>query len=349
MNVLRSALGTRYGPTLIEHALALSNVSPGETDFTHLLAPDSGSLKSLVAAFQKSDDILQLKDNVSTLKGYILANVDAYDQIIFEEFHPFLPAYYVEGEKTKTLIFDSFDEAVDEFYSKVEAQKLMQKAKQAEQHALKKLETVKQNSENQVKSLQFSQEKKELMALAIESNLELVDNAIKTICSFVASGMNWDDLEDLVKEEQATGNSLALAIVGLKLKQGIISISLSDPRHVEEDDGDFDGDSIQSEDEEEPAGKVAKATHTALIVDVDINCNAWQNARSYYDAKKLAVVKGQKTIQASVKAVEQAEKKIMATLEKTEKKAPTITKYRTPYWFEKYLWFLSSGTVGQLI
>ena len=59
----------------------------------------------------------------------------------------------------------------------------------------------------------------------------------------------------------------------------------------------------------------------------------------------MAVEKGKKTIEASVKQLEIAEKKILATLEKKEASVPTITKYRPPNWFEKFLWFISSGTI----
>jgi predicted ribosome quality control (RQC) complex YloA/Tae2 family protein len=55
------------------------------------------------------------------------------------------------------------------------------------------------------------------------------------------------------------------------------------------------------------------------------------------------VEKGKKTIEASHRQLEIAEKKILASLEKVEAKAPTIAKYRSPYWFEKFLWFISSG------
>jgi hypothetical protein len=63
------------------------------------------------------------------------------------------------------------------------------KAKQAELQAEKKLQAVKDSSLNLIKNLQISQQEKELHALAIECNIDLVDSAIKTICSFVASGM----------------------------------------------------------------------------------------------------------------------------------------------------------------
>jgi predicted ribosome quality control (RQC) complex YloA/Tae2 family protein len=62
-------------------------------------------------------------------------------------------------------------------------------------------------------------------------------------------------------------------------------------------------------------------------------------------AKKVAIEKGKKTLEASVRQLEIAEKKILASLEKKEANVPTITRYRPPYWFEKFLWFISSGMI----
>ncbi|KAJ3359362.1 hypothetical protein HDU91_004953 [Kappamyces sp. JEL0680] len=335
--VLRGALGTRYGPTLIDHAIALAGVDGDTQDFGGFLANhgNNSDMDALLAAFSESDDILEAKDPALLAQGYILASVQNETQVSFEEFHPFLPAYFKEGPAQKVLAFKSFDEAVDEFYSKIESQRLLAKAQQAEAHAMKKLEAVKENSQAQIRNFELSQEKKQILAWAIESNLEVVENAIKTICSFVASGMDWGDLEQLVKDEQEAGNPLALTIVGLRLQEGLISLSLPDPAYDIPDDSDSDSDSNDGTTME---GR----DRPRVVVDVDIYSTAWQNARSLYDAKKLAIAKGQKTIEATVKAVEVAEKKILSALEKSEKKAPTIVRYRPPFWFEKFLWFLSS-------
>ena len=283
-NVLRSAFSLRYGPALVDHAIALSQLSPELTNFASIT---DAALLSLLEGFNASDDILQLS---TAQKGYIMAIPYSHqanstqNDYVFDEFHTFKPAYF-KMEANQLLEFDSFDRAVDEFYSKIESQRLQQKARQAEAHAIKKLESVKENSASQIRNFEISQQQKEKMALAIEMNLEMVDSAIKTICSFVASGMDWGDLSALVKEEQEKGNLLALIIKGLKLEVGMITLTLPNPDSMNEesDDSDFNGDSTDEEIEnlETPLAPTRKTPLKKVVVDVNIYESAYSNARSY--------------------------------------------------------------------
>lgn len=283
-NVLRSALGLRYGPALVDHAIALSQIPPDWSDF-HGINDDI--FDSLLKGFRASDDILKV---AIPQKGYIMAT-GCQSDYVFDEFHPFKPAYINQNNtninQTAVLEFDSFDRAVDEFYSKIESQKFEQKAKQAEAHAIKKLESVKENSATQIRNFHISQQEKEMIALAIELNLEIVDQAIKTICSFVASGMDWGDLGNLVKEEQEKGNPLARIITRLKLEVGMISLSLPHPdwsmNDNQSDGSDFSGDSTDEEIEkaETPLAPSQAKPSQIVVVDVNIYESAYSNARSY--------------------------------------------------------------------
>ena len=334
-NVLRTGLGLRYGPALVDHAIALSSASPDLTDFTQLLQQErigaeeeagnnddpsnfvySADFESLLLGFKASDDILASYQNSSLgdqSKGYIMTALfqpppkktagksdnepENEEQVvsveyIFDEFHPFKPAYFQETESSQILEFSSFVRAVDEFYSKIESQKLQQRARQAQTHALKKLEQVKENSATQIQNFILSQEEKEICAFAIEMNLSVVDAAIQTICGFVASGMDWGDLEELVREEREKGNPLALLIKSLKLDVGVIRLSLPHPNFVEQEDedSDFTGDSTDEDGEDrdkeakkkkkKPSSSSRKETKTVLL-DVNIYETAYSNARSY--------------------------------------------------------------------
>lgn len=334
-NVLRTGLGLRYGPALVDHAIALSNASPDLTDFTQLLQQErigaeeegannddpsnfvySADFESLLLGFKASDEILASYQKSSLgdeIKGYIMTAMfqpppkkaagksdnepDNEEQVvsveyIFDEFHPFKPAYFQETESSQILEFSSFDRAVDEFYSKIESQKLQQRARQAQTHALKKLEQVKENSATQIQNFILSQEEKEICAFAIEMNLSVVDSAIQTICGFVASGMDWGDLEELVREERGKGNPLALLIKSLKLDVGMIRLSLPHPNFMEQDDedSDFTGDSTDEDGEDKeqngkkkkkkPSSSSRKEKKTVLL-DVNIYETAYSNARSY--------------------------------------------------------------------
>ncbi|KAH9381700.1 hypothetical protein HPB48_011970 [Haemaphysalis longicornis] len=64
----------------------------------------------------------------------------------------------------------------------------------------------------------------------------------------------------------------------------------------------------------------------------DIDLSAYANARKYYDQKRHAAGKQQKTIESSAKAYKSAEKKTREALKQARK----------AFWFEKFFWFISS-------
>ena len=65
-----------------------------------------------------------------------------------------------------------------------------------------------------------------LKAQLIELNVDLVEKACLVIHSAVANAMDWGDIELLVKDAQAKGDPVAMAIHGLKLKTNEITLLL---------------------------------------------------------------------------------------------------------------------------
>lgn len=61
----------------------------------------------------------------------------------------------------------------------------------------------------------------------------------------------------------------------------------------------------------------------------------------YYDQKRSAAKKQQKTIESQVKALKSAERKTLQTLKEVQI-ITNINKARKTYWFEKFFWFISS-------
>ena len=78
-----------------------------------------------------------------------------------------------------------------------------------------------------------------------------------------------------------------------------------------------------------------------MLVDIDLDLTAFANARKYFDEKRNASKKEQKTIESSEKAFKSAEKKARQTLKESAAIA-TIRKARKVLWFEKFFWFISS-------
>lgn len=149
----------------------------------------------------------------------------------------------------------------------------------------------------------------------------MVDNAIFAIQSLIANQLSWEDIEALVKEAQSRGDPIAQVIKQLKLQKNHISLLLSDPYH-------------ESEEEDEPELK-------PMIIDIDLAHSAYANATKYYDLKRTAAKKQQKTVESQGKALKSAERKTKQTLKEVQT-IHSINKLRKVYWFEKFYWFISS-------
>ncbi|CAJ0766013.1 4380_t:CDS:2, partial [Entrophospora sp. SA101] len=113
---------------------------------------------------------------------------------------------------------------------------------------------------SRVESLQNAQISNIKKAKLIESNIELVDQAILIIRNAIASSFDWKDLENLVAEEKKRDNPIANVIAGFKLE------------------------------EDSSVNKIHEK------VDVDIYLSAFANARKYYDVKKQSAIKQEKTL-----------------------------------------------------
>lgn len=239
-----------------------------------------------------------------------------------EEYHPCLFSQHASRVYKE---FDSFDAAVDEFYSTFESQKIDVKTMQQERDALKKLSNVKRDHEKRLDDLGKWQVFDKNKADLITRNQELVDNAILAIRSAIASQLPWPEIQNLVKSAQANKDRVATAIRQLKLEKNHISLYLTDP-YITEDDGD----QYEVEDKLE-----------ATVIDIDLGLSAYANATRYYDQKRTAAKKQQRTIESSTKALKSAERKTQQTL-KEMRNISTISKARKVFWFEKFYWFISS-------
>lgn len=90
-----------------------------------------------------------------------------------------------------------------------------------------------------------------------------------------------------------------------------------------------------------PYDKDLEKSSKSSLVEIDLDLSAYANARRYFDQKKHASKKEQKTLEASQKALKSAEKKTKQKLKEVSV-AATINKARKTFWFEKFLWFISS-------
>ncbi|KAG0340587.1 hypothetical protein BG004_006345 [Podila humilis] len=342
-DVLKKIINTSfdYGPALSEHAIIKADLASNlnvSSEFD--ISDGSPHLEALFASLQDADRIIEGKGSLQK-KGYIILQQhkkknpednEEQELVTYDEFHPYL---FAQHQDKPMKDFESFDAAVDEFFSAIESQRLEIKRRSQEEHAQKKLDTVKMEHLGRVKGLEEAQQKNVLQAELIEANLEMCDQAIMIIRNAIATGMDWKDLADLVEEEKKHGNPIALMIDTLKLESNHICVILSDPYDDEDSEESEQDEDQEVEDRDQPKPRAT------VLVDLDIYLTAFANARNYYDVKKQSAIKHEKTLAHASKAFKSAEKKIRQDLQEV-KITTSIQRVRKPYWFEKFMWFITS-------
>ncbi|XP_028994369.1 ribosome quality control complex subunit NEMF-like [Betta splendens] len=337
-----------YGATLIEHSLIEAGL-PGSVK-TDSQVDAAEVAPKILEAMHIAETYMDKTENFSG-KGYIIQKSEkkpvltpgkpSEDLLTYDEFHPFL---FAQHAKSPHLEFDTFDKAVDEFFSKMESQRIDMKALQQEKQALKKLENVKKDHEQRLEALHQAQEVDRVKGELVEMNLPVVERALQVVRSALANQVDWTEIGTIVKEAQAAGDPVACAIKELKLQTNHITMLLKNP-YISEDD------QVEEEHADVPEEKGKKNKNKGqskkpqknkpMLVDVDLALSAYANAKKYYDFKRSAEKKEQKTIEAADKAMKSAEKKTQQTLKEVQT-VTTIQKARKVYWFEKFLWFISS-------
>ncbi|CAK7326283.1 unnamed protein product [Dovyalis caffra] len=324
--VLGEVLG--YGPALSEHIILDAGLVPN-TKFSKDNKLDDETIQVLVQAVAKFEDWLQ--DIISGEKvpeGYILMqnkilgkdrppSESGSSGQIYDEFCPLLLNQFRMREHVK---FDTFDAALDEFYSKIESQRSEQQQKAKEGSAVQKLNKIRLDQGNRVETLRKEVDRCVKMAELIEYNLEDVDSAILAVRVSLAKGMGWEDLARMVKDEKKAGNPVAGLIDKLHFEKNCMTLLLSN--------------NLDEMDDDEKTLPVDK-------VEVDLALSAHANARRWYELKKKLESKQEKTVTAHEKAFRAAEKKTRLQLSQ-EKSVASISHMRKVHWFEKFNWFISS-------
>lgn len=207
------------------------------------------------------------------------------------------------------VAFVSFNEAVDEFFSKIEQQKVQKALRQQEADAAAKLQSIRAEQAGRVQGLEASIELLLRRAQAIDAHPQLVADASLVVATALAAGMDWAHLEAVLAEEKKRGNPTALAMARLRLERGQVALQLGDQ-----------------------------------LVDVDVGLTPHANATRCYEQRRQAVVKLARTRDAMDRALRSAERKIRADLKQSVGKArrQQTAARRKALWFEKFHWFVSS-------
>ncbi|KDO27470.1 hypothetical protein SPRG_07059 [Saprolegnia parasitica CBS 223.65] len=294
-----------FGPTIVEHCLVKAHLAPSlkvKTAATNVVVPlTPDEADALVASLAQAPTLLdELAQNQVTLhgEGSDASDVSDHGFIIlspttgaFDEFTPYL---YAQHEGRSVQRFRTFDMAT-------------------------KVDKLKKHQQDQMEAFRKTQEESVVQAQLIEQNQGDIENVLLVLRSALANGMDWKDLEDLIKQEQKNGNPVASLIHKLDLAQNRVSVLLCD---TEADDADME-------------------SAVAYCVPIDLSLSALANARELYSKKKKAVVKAQKATEATDKAIEQAIKKHEKKQQAQKLQRKTLYQRRKTMWFEKFHWFIT--------
>ncbi|QKX58830.1 uncharacterized protein TRUGW13939_05958 [Talaromyces rugulosus] len=318
--------------------------------------------------FQNAMDVLEEAERVikhistrDNKAGYIVAVEDAKkkpsDQseesasaknLLYEDFHPFRPRQFEGKPGYKILEYDSFNKTVDEYFSSIESQKLESRLTEHEAAAKRKLDAARADHQKRTGALKQAQELHIRKAQAIQANVYRVQEAMDAVNGLIAQGMDWIEIARLIEMEQGRNNPVAQIIkLPLKLHENVVTLILSEgSEDADEEDEDSD---FNSEDEEsDPESAPKQRTVETLTIDIDLALSPWSNATQYYDQKKVAAVKEQRTLQSSEKALKSQEKKVTQDLKRNLKQEKQVLRpSRKAFWFEKFLFFIS--TDGYLV
>jgi len=295
---------TDVGPILVEHCLEKAQLAK-KMRCSQLLEPGSaGSLEKLVAALGDSCDMLERLETGphDDCKGYIVLKTEAETgpdgEVLEREFDDVLPTLLAQHEGREVRQFASFDEALDQFFSKVDSERFAAATVKSTKSALSKLDKVRIDHAKRIGALQNVQDSSSEKALLLETNAHEVQAAIDAVASLVATGMDWSEVANVVKEEHKKGNPVAQLIHQLTLNkvcklQFCLLMQVVLRRRADHTNAyglpqnhmilllSHNLDNANEEDLSKPATKV----------DVDLSVSALGNAGVYYTAKKKSAVK----------------------------------------------------------
>jgi predicted ribosome quality control (RQC) complex YloA/Tae2 family protein len=333
---------SHYGPSLLDHCLLCADLEKKQP--SQLSLEDWNRLQSKLQ--QEGDRILKSLE-LADKKGYILYQPKAaatpsdeqskqpsflppspFDDKYLVEFQPHL---LKQHESLPHLEYESFDRAVDDFFGHLESQKQMQRAETQQNQAESRLEKIKSDHQQRVDDLVKQQEVMKEHAQLVLKHADMVEKAIQVVNSALNSGMDWEQLENLVELEQTQNrNPVALLIHELKFAQDTMVLRLPTER-CDDDDGD---------------GEEEEAKPRTIDITISLKETAHGNSSALFAKYRASKEKSQKTMEASTKVLQGAEETARRQLEDAQKRTTNVSQAihtkRRQLWFEKFHWFITS-------
>jgi len=214
-------------------------------------------------------------------------------------------------EELSHKVFNSFNEAADEFFSKAEAETLVKEKIKPEDETIKKLQKRLKIQEENLKKLLAVQKESKKKGNLIYTHLREIEEIISTVLDARKKGYTWKEIIKKIEEGKKHGIPSAQMIKKINPKKRTIILTLNGEEVI-----------------------------------LDFRETTVQNASKYYDRSKKAASK----IEGLKTAIEKTKKELNTLLERKtirlEKKEEIVfTKRREKKWYEKFRWFISSDGI----
>ncbi|QPG74588.1 hypothetical protein FOA43_001919 [Brettanomyces nanus] len=345
---------------LIQISLTRNGVTSSQSCMSIL--EDDVLCSKVVQSLQESETRLKslLDTPPGEVDGFVLSKVNPlFDEskleseqnlkYVYEEFHPFEPVHRIDSDNNCRIdTIKGYNKTLDKFFTMIEKTKVCLGKQQQQATAQKRLQLVKDENAKKLSHLTDMQELNRKKGYLITLHSSEIEDCRLSVQSLLDQQMDWQNIDKLIKVEQSRGNSAAKMIKSLNLLKNEITVAIpdedvDDDNESESSENEVSSDENESESSENEVSSDENA-HSVNIV-IDITQSAFANSSRYFDAKKSAKDKQEKTQKNAALAIKNSENKIAQDLRKIAKESKhevDIKKLRTKYWFEKYFWFISN-------
>ena len=256
-----------------------------------------------------------------------------YPPVVFS----FLPIVHLKNMLIEERL-SSLNHALDTYYTFEEIRNVESHREKLFTEAESKIVRFEREHRRRVQSLQKEEVRRELQALTIYQNMDVVESLLTVFREALNRRISWDDISRLVARRHREGDSLFDRLCRFNLEKREITLKLpySDP-------GNENSEELSSATANMNSVLAEKMRDNDFLeITLSVDLNAYQNAQTFYDVRKKQHAKLEKTLASECKAAKGA----FLASQKIQRKQTQIRKaplyQRVSAWFEKFLWFKTS-------
>jgi predicted ribosome quality control (RQC) complex YloA/Tae2 family protein len=281
-----------------EEICALASVSP------KLMVPDIDSQTLMDLKNGLAEFVQHLKIGVS-FPNVVLDDEPSEDDDDDLGHIAFLPFKFKLYQELPTQVFDSFSEAIDDFFGVSDSELEDEQVQDALSEEQKRLQRIIDKQNEGIESLVSKAAKMRVVGELIYSYFTLVQEVLETTTKARTNGVSWDEIINKINEGKTKGIPSAALVERVIPSQGQIIVNLN-----------------------------------GTAVELDIRLTTQDNASNAYDQAKKAESKVNGARMQIEKTRAKMERLEASIVEPETKRVRTKT--RKKRWYEKFRWFISS-------